>query len=180
MGKHPGGRKQKYDPERVAIICEAIAAGDTMEVAAKKAGVHVCTIYDWQATKPEFSEAIKMAKAKYDEWILNGILDDAKRSLKTLICGQEYEEVKTEYEQDPSKGGAPRIKKQTRTTKKVLPNPTAVIFALCNRDSEHWQNRISNELSGKIETENTGNAPSLINVPNELLAQVIDAINGKK
>ena len=115
-------------------------------------------------------------KDEFSEWEMHGILEDARKSLKTLICGQEYEETKTEYESD--KNGNPRIKKQTRVTKKILPNPTAVIFALCNRDPEHWQNRVSNEISGKIETENKPGI-TLANVPDTLLAQVIDAINGK-
>lgn len=172
------GRQAKYSPERVEIICSELANGSTVQAATKKAGIHVDTFYDWKNNKPEFSEAVKRAEEQFEEWQMNGILEDAKKSLKTLILGQEYEEVKTEYEQNPKDPTQPRIKRQTRTTKKVLPNPTAVIFALCNRDPEHWQNRVNNELSGKIETETKSNI-SLANVPDSLLAQVIDAINGK-
>ena len=63
--------------------------------------------------------------------------------------------------------------------KRVPPSATAIIFALCNRDPEHWQNRVSNDISGKIETENKGAGVSLANVPDSLLSQVIEAINGK-
>lgn len=165
-----------YTPERVAKICKAIENGETNATAARIGGIHVATFCEWQNTKPEFAEAVKRSKAAFEDWQMNGILEDARKSLKTLVCGQEYEEIKTEYEND--KTGNPRIKKQTRVTKKILPNPTAVIFALCNRDPEHWQNRVNNELSGKIETETKSNV-SLANVPDELLAKVIDAINGK-
>lgn len=165
-----------YTPERVAKICKAIENGETNAIAAKIGGISISTFCEWQATKLEFSEAVKKAKATFEDWQMNGILEDARKSLKTLICGQEYEEIKTEYENDSH--GNPRIKKQTRITKKILPNPTAVIFALCNRDPEHWQNRVSNEISGKIETE-TKPGITLANVPDNLLAQVIDAINGK-
>ena len=171
-----GGRRPIYTPERVAKICEAIERGETNATAAKIGGIAISTFCEWQNSKPEFSEAVKRAKAAFEEWQMNGILEDAKKSLKTLVCGKEYEEVKTEYEND--KNGNPRIKKQTRVTKIVLPNPTAVIFALCNRDPEHWQNRISNELSGKITTENKTDI-SLEKVPDDLLAQVINAINEK-
>ena len=170
-------RKPKYNPECVAKIIEAIENGDTMEVAAARGGINVATLYEWQATKAEFAEQVKKARATYDEWCLAGILQDAKRSLKVLICGQEYEEVKTEYESDPKNPSAPRIRKQTRTTKKILPNATAVIFALCNRDPEHWQNRVTNELDGKVQTEAVGSGVSLANVPDELLGKLIDAIN---
>lgn len=173
----PGGRKPKYNPDRVAIICKAIADGETYEVAAAKAGISVKTLYEWQAEKGEFAEAIKRAKAEYEKWLNEGILEDARKSLKRLVCGEEYEEVKTEYESDPRNPLQPRIKKQIHTTKKVLPNPTAVIFALCNRDPDNWKNRVSNELSGKIETEEKSGI-SLANVPDELLAKVIDAIRG--
>ena len=165
-----------YTPERVAKICKAIENGETNETAAKIGGIAVSTFCEWQAKKPEFMEAVKRAKAAFEDWQLNGILDDARKSLKTLICGQEYEEVKTEYEND--KNGNPRIRKQTRVTKKVLPNPTAVIFALCNRDPENWSNKHIQELTGKIETESKPGI-TLANVPDGLLAQVIDAINGK-
>ena len=170
------GRQPMYTPERVAKICQAIENGETNATAAKIGGIHVATFCEWQNTKPEFAEAVKRAKAAFEEWQMNGILEDARKSLKTLICGQEYEEIKTEYENDNT--GNPRIKKQTRVTKKILPNPTAVIFALCNRDPDNWKNRVTNDISGRIETE-TKPGITLANVPNDLLAQVIDAINGK-
>lgn len=164
-----------YCQERVDTICKAIERGETIENAARIGNIAVGTLFRWMEEKSEFKEAVKKAKAAYEDWEMNGILADAKKSLKTLICGTEYEEVKTEYEND--KNDSPRIRKQTRVTKKVLPNATAVIFALCNRDPEHWKNRISNELTGKVETETKGSV-SLAKVPDELLAQVIEKING--
>lgn len=172
------GRTPKDTPEVRAIIIDAIRNGDTNEVAANKGGITRKTFYEWMNTKSDFCGAVKSAKAEYEEWELNGILADAKKSLKVLICGQEYDETKTEYEQDPRDPGRPRIKRQTVTRKKVLPSATAVIFALCNRDPEHWQNRVSNEITGKLESDSK-NDISLKNVPDELLAQVIEAISGK-
>lgn len=172
------GRKPKYTPERVRLICDAIERGETDEMAAKIGGIHKDTFYDWQTRHSEFSAAVKKAHEAFEEWQRNGILKDAVKSLKTLICGQEYEEIKTEYEQDPHNPGEPRIKKQTRITKKVLPNPTAVIFALCNRDPDNWKNRVTNEIAGKLETESKSDI-SLANVPDELLAKVIESIRGE-
>lgn len=172
------GRQPVYNPERVEKICKALESGETYERAAKIAGIHISTIFDWINNHPEFSDAVKAAKGRFEEWQLNGILADAKKGLKTLIMGQEYEEIKTEYEQDPRNPGEPRIRKQTRTTKRIPPNATAIIFALCNRDPENWQNRVSNDITGKIETESKPGV-TLANVPDDLLAKVIDAINGK-
>lgn len=172
------GRKPKCTPERVKIICDAIERGETNETAAKLGGISIPTFYDWLDKNIEFSNAIKKSREAFEEWERSGILKDAVKSLKTLICGLEYEEVKTEYEQDPRNPGEPRIKKQTRITKKVLPNPTAVIFALCNRDPENWKNRVTNEIAGKLETESKSDI-SLANVPDELLAKVIESIRGE-
>lgn len=177
MGKP--GRKPLYTPDRVARICEALENGETDARAAEIAGISPQTFCEWKNTKPEFLEAVKRAKSAFQDWQMNGILEDARKSLKTLICGLEYEEIKTEYEQDPRKPGEPRIKKLLRTTKKILPNPTAVIFALCNRDPEHWQNRVTNEINGRMDVEQKGPAVSLANVPDDLLAQVIEKIRGE-
>lgn len=165
-----------YTPDRVGRICKAIEAGETNATAAKMAGISVTTFCEWQANKPEFAEAIKKAKRTFEDWQMHGILEDAKKSLKTLICGQEYEEIKTEYEND--KNGNPKIRRQIRTTKKIPPNATAIIFALCNRDPDNWSNRHINEIEGKIQTESKPGV-SLANVPDDLLGQIIDIINTK-
>jgi len=172
------GRKPQYTPDRVRKICDAIESGETNKHAAELAGITEKTFYEWYNSKSEFCELVKKAKEEYQKWLHNDILADAERSLKVLINGTEYEEIKTEYEQNPNNPDAPRIKKQSRTTKKILPNPTAVIFALCNRDPDNWQNRVQQDINGKIETE-TKQTLSLENVSDELLGKVIDAINGK-
>lgn len=172
------GRKAKYNPERVRTIVDAISSGSYYCDAAKKAGISESTFYEWMQSKAEFSEAVKSAEKRFHDWQMTEMLNDAKRSLKTLILGQEYEEVKIEYEPDPGNPTKPRIKRQTTTRKKILPNATAVIFTLCNRDPENWKNRVEQELSGKVETD-ARNEVSLAGIPDELLAQVIEALGGK-
>ena len=124
----------------------------------------------------DFSDKVKKAEAEYQQWYDSQIVVDSKRSLAELIRGYEWDETTTET--IPSRDGKTTITKTKVVHKKAAPNPTAIIFALCNRDPEHWQNRVNNELSGKIETETKSNI-SLANVPDDLLAKVIDAINGK-
>lgn len=169
-------RNSKYTPKAVKIICDALQEGETQKVACARAGISEDSFERWQQQHADFAVAVKKAKQIYNDWELVGILSDAKKSLKVLICGQEYEEVKTEYKSDAN--GQPVIKSQVRTTKKILPNATAVIFALCNRDPEHWQNRINADVNSKVTAE-TKTDLSLANVPDDLLAQVIEAINGK-
>lgn len=49
---------------------------------------------------------------------------------------------------------------------------------MCNRDPEHWKNRITNEVDAKVQSQADSNV-SLENVSDELLEKVIKAINGE-
>lgn len=168
-----GGRKPKYTPERVAKICNAIAEGKSQKDACLAAGIHPDTFTNWICRFSDFSDSVKKAKAQYQEWYDKHILEDAERGLKRLICGEEYTETTTEYEDDGT--GSPKIKKQKTVTKRILPNPTSVIFALTNRDPERWKNRLSQDVNGKIQTESKSDV-SLANVPDDLLEKVIESI----
>jgi transposase len=55
-------RPSKYTPEVVKRVTDAIKLGATYELAAAYAGIAESTFYDWQAKKPEFSEAVKSAE----------------------------------------------------------------------------------------------------------------------
>lgn len=169
------GRPPKMTPERVAIICKCLSDGDTVETACKMAGISESIYYEWNSTHSEFSEATKKARKDFEEWEMTGILETAKKGLKKLLEGEEYEEVTTEYVNDAD--GKPTIRKQTRKTKKIPPSATATIFALCNRDPESWKNRVTNEISGKLDTE-TDMGINLKEIPDDLLAKVIESIKG--
>lgn len=171
-------RPTKYTPDRVQDIVDAIANGDSNKVAAAKGGINLDTFYTWLKENTEFSERIKEARRQYENWEMEGILRDARKSLKTLICGETYEETRTEYEQDSRNPEAPRVKKMITTTKRIMPSPTAVIFALVNRDPEHWQNRVTQELNAKVKADEVDANISLARVPDDLLAQVLDALSG--
>lgn len=166
------GRKPKYSPERVEIICKGLSEGKPEIDCCKKAGISVPTFHRWLDEKKEFQEAVKNAKAKFQEWYDNHLLEDAERGLLRLICGEEYVETTTEYE---SVGGKLVEKKKKTINKKVLPNTTAIIFALTNRAPEKWKNRLSQDVNGKIQTEQKSDV-SLANVPDDLLEKVIEAI----
>lgn len=178
------GRLPKYNEECVGRIYEALRSGCGDLDAAKAGGISKDTFYTWLKEKPDFIEVVKNAKREFREWEMNGILSDAKKSLKTLICGFEYEEVKSEYGRKKSEKDDPHdadelvIIRKTITTKRVLPSTTAVIFALCNRDPERWQNRVTNDITAKVDADAKADV-SLANVPDELLAQVLDAIKEK-
>ncbi len=170
------GRKPQWTDTKVEIICKAIAAGKSYKDAFTTARVSKATFYAHLANDSDFLDRVKKAEQEYQDWYDSQLVVDCKRSLAELVRGYEWDETTTESV--TAKDGKTKITKTKVVHKKAAPNPTAIIFALCNRDPEHWQNRVNNELSGKIETETKSNL-SLANVPDDLLAKVIDAINGK-
>ncbi len=170
------GRKPQWTQNKVDIMCKAIAEGKTYKDAYTMARVSHQTFYKHLKDDAEFSDAVKKAEADYQETYDATIVVECKRSLLELVRGYEYDEVTTETGTDLR--GNP-ISKKKIVRKKVGPNPTAIIFALCNRDPGHWQNRVNNEISGKLDTEGKTEV-SLKGVPDDLLAQVIAAVQEKK
>lgn len=171
------GRKPQWTDTKVDIMCKAIAAGKSYKDAFTAARVSKATFYAHLANDSDFSDRVKKAEQEYQDWYDSQLVVDCKRSLLELVRGYEWDETTTESALDKN-GKMVEVKKKT-IHKKAAPNPTAIIFALCNRDPEHWKNRVEREVSGKMEVEQTGKPVSLEKVPDALLAQVIDAINGK-
>ena len=174
--KKKPGRKPQWTDAKVEIMCKAIAAGKSYKDAFTAARVGHDSFYRHLRNDSDFSDRVKMAEQEYQEWYDSQLVVDSKRSLLELIRGYEWDETTTESALDKN-GKMVEVKKKI-VHKKAAPNPTAIIFALCNRAPAEWSNKHIQEISGKIETE-TKQAVSLSSVPDELLAQVIDAINGK-
>lgn len=171
-------KREQWTEDKVAIICNEIAQGQTYERAFTKAHISKSVFYAHLKADSDFKDRVKKAEAEYNEYFDSNIVAISKRSLAELICGYEYDEITTETVPD-GKTGKKVVKKKV-VHKRVAPNATAIIFALCNRDPDHWQNRVTNEVNGRLETESTVNVPGLSKLSNETLAKVIDEINGKK
>lgn len=171
----PRKKREAWTDEKVDIICKAVAEGKTYESAYKAARISKAAFYARLKTNKDFQDRIKKAEQEFNEYFDANIVSISKRSLAELITGYEWDEITTET--IPDKNGK-KIIKTKKVHKKAAPNTTAVIFALCNRDPEHWQNRIQQDINGKIETENKTQL-DLSSVPDELLGQVIDAIHKK-
>jgi transposase-like protein len=147
----PAGRKQKYSAKLVAEICELLASGKyTVHDVCKQVDLSETMYYDWKNKKPEFSEAIKNAEKKRLESFKNMALS----GLAKLLTEHEYEETHTEYENGPE--NKPIIKFQKRVKKKVMPNATAVIFTLTNREGEDWKHQNNIDHTTKGESLNKG------------------------
>lgn len=169
------GRKPQWTDTKVEIMCKAIAAGKSYKDAFTAARVSKATFYAHLANDSDFSDLVKKAEQEYQEWYDSQLVVDCKRSLLELVQGYEWDETTTE---SALVNGKMVETKRKVVHKKAAPNPTAIIFALCNRAPGEWSNKHIQELTGKIETE-TKPGITLANVPDGLLAQVIDAINGK-
>lgn len=161
----------KYNAEIVKAICDELRNGEHIERVCVKVGINKTTFFDWVKKKPNFSDAIEKAKAEFNKTIVSKL----EKSLWEVAMGYSYEETKTEYTSD--KDGNPIISKQTTTTKKVAPNVAALIFALTNRAPEEWKNRQTTEVNANVKAENV-NKPDLSAIPDELLEQVLNKING--
>lgn len=134
----------KYDKEIVKTIIDLIEADSyTIAEICKIAKINIDTYYDWIKRKPEFSEAVKKAKQRYEEYIII----EARRSLNKLIKGYTVDETKTVFVDN--KGGKPRIKEQIVVKKHFQPNVAATIFLLTNKVPDEFKNRQNSEITGK-------------------------------
>ena len=174
--KKKPGRKPQWTDAKVEIMCKAIAAGKSYKDAYTSARVGHDSFYRHLRDDSEFSAKVKRAEQDYQEWYDSQLVVDCKRSLIELVQGYEWDETTTEHALNKD-GKMVEVRRKV-VHKKAAPNPTAIIFALCNRAPEEWSNKHIQEISGKIETETKSNV-SLANVPDNLLEQVIDAINGR-
>ena len=171
------GRKPQWTDTKVEIMCKAIAAGKSYKDAFTAARVGKTAFYSHLSNDADFADRVKKAEQDYQQWYDSQLVIDCKRSLIELVNGYEWDETTTEHALNKA-GKMVEVKKKV-VHKKAAPNPTAIIFALCNRDPEHWKNRVAQDVNGKIDVEQKGSGVSLANVPDDLLAKVIDAINGK-
>lgn len=171
------GRKPQWTDTKVEIMCKAIAAGKSYKDAFTAARVGKTAFYKHLADDADFADRVKKAEQDYQQWYDSQLVVDCKRSLIELVNGYEWDETTTEHALNKA-GKMVEVKKKI-VHKKAAPNPTAIIFALCNRDPDNWKNRVAQDVNGKIDVEQKGSGVSLANVPDSLLAQVIDAINGK-
>lgn len=169
------GRKPQWTDAKVEIMCKAIAAGKSYKDAFTAARVSKATFYAHLADDSDFSDRVKKAEQEYQDWYDSQLVVDCKRSLLELVQGYEWDETTTE---SGLVNGKMVETKRKVVHKKAAPNPTAIIFALCNRAPEQWSNKHVQELAGKVDVESKPGV-SLHNVPDDLLAQVINAINGK-
>jgi DNA-binding phage protein len=67
-----------------AQVVAALAQGHTVTVAARQAGVHRTTIYNWLRDEPEFKTAMQLAQTEYVASLKDQMRDLATAALQTL------------------------------------------------------------------------------------------------
>jgi transposase-like protein len=141
----------KYSKKIVNRICKLISS-DTYTIAeiCLTVGISERSFYTWKEEKSEFAEAIARAQDQFDEILVK----EAKNSLRKKINGYTVDETKTLYvdskEVDPvTRKPKAKIKEQTIIKKHFQPDTAAIVFALTNKASGEYQNRVNNEVTGK-------------------------------
>lgn len=141
VAKHPGGRKSYWHlkiKDRLTEI-EAWARDGYLEKhIAKMLGVSLTTFYKFKSEKSELANALKVNKEIADIEIEN--------ALRSRALGFEYKEKTTITEALPD-GTIVRYKEK-EITKRVLPDTTAQIFWLKNRQPAKWRDAWKIQLTG--------------------------------
>ena len=118
----PAGRPSKYDEVDLMKVEKLAGFGLVNDELADMLSINSDTFYEWKKTHTEFSEAIKRGKLKADLRVT--------QSLYKRANGFFYDEKTKE------KGVETKI-----VTKMVVPDTTAAIFWLKNRQPEKWRDK---------------------------------------
>lgn len=118
------GQPTKYREEYGREIIELMGTGLSLTAAAADLGFHRDTIYEWEKVHPEFSDAVKLARAKRVLSLERGLLteDSGPRvtarifALKNADPHEWRDKVTTEH---TGKDGAPIQTEDVSDPKKV-------------------------------------------------------------
>lgn len=125
------GKYQDWLTEKGLLLIEGWARdGLTYEQIARNMGVNKDTLNSWKKKYPVVSVALKKGRQVVIRELENALIKRAK--------GYEYEEIMHEQNKD---GLSVR-----KTLKQVVPDTTALIFALKNMDPEHWRDRRESKI----------------------------------
>ena len=135
-------RKTKYDPNTFPLLAEGYAREGLRDCdIAKKLGVSLATLYNYENKYVDFLESIKRGKGPVDFEVENSLLKRAK--------GYTYEETTKIMSLDSK--GKPQLRETKIVRKEIAPDVGAQAFWLKNRKPEKWQEKqnIDVEVSGK-------------------------------
>lgn len=136
------------DEERlnfVQQICDLYESQSaTIESCCKAVGISYRVFRLWCTKNSDFAEMYKKARERQDLAYWEDVIrPKAKKSLLRLIEGEEFTETK---EESGTTSFGP-IEKTVTTTKVILPNATAVIFAMKGEYKDRFSER--QEITGR-------------------------------
>jgi hypothetical protein len=139
-----GGRPTSFRPEFVDQARQLCQLGATDVEVARFFKVHPCTIYEWRATIPEFSEALRIGKSLADERM--------KRSLYQRGIGYDYDykSIKTE---ERVVGKTLKLVKRTTSIEHLPGDVGAQKLWLINRCPKEFREKV--DVSHEIGPEMT-------------------------
>ncbi len=127
----------------MAVCALYESQGCTLQSACDSVGVSDRVFRYWVSTIAEVAEIYKKAKERSVEIYWDRLRDKAQDGLERLVNGTVYTEIKNES----GIGASGAISKTTETEVTVLPNVTAVIFALKGEFPGRFADR--KEITGK-------------------------------
>jgi len=101
-------------------------------------GIGQSTFYEIHSRNEDFKEAVSFYRGVSHLEVL--------KALRKTACGFTYDEVKQELRKN-QKDGTYSLKVTEITTKQVAPNPTASIFYLKNKMSNHFRDKVETTIS---------------------------------
>ena len=147
------GRKTLYRDYMMKEAYRLGMLGLTMEEIADFWGISRMTLHRWAKNKPEFSYTLKKAKEEADSKVSDSLY---KRAL-----GYQYKEVHRQPEEIIEYEDGQRVSLTKNydnlvvakvITKEVIPDTTAQIFWLKNRQPGKWRDK--HEWEGKVTNVN--------------------------
>ena len=137
------GRPSKYETHikpHLEQIKKWAEQGATERQIAKQLGVAYSSFCLYKTKYPELSELLKSKDMK-------PLVEELRSALVKKALGFEYKEKKEYIKEDPETGN--KVKYLEITTKKALPDTTAIFGALNIYDPEYVRDRKNHELRKK-------------------------------
>ncbi len=130
----------------MAVCALYESQGCTLQSACEAVGMSDRVFRYWVSTVAEVADLYKKAKTKSVEIFWDRLRDKAQDSLERLVEGQTY--IETRHEDGVTSTGS--INKTTTTDVTVLPNPTAVIFALKGEYPDRFADRAKTQATVNV------------------------------
>jgi len=151
--KRKVGRPSKKDGVSLRKVLQLASFGLTEAQVAAVLDVNALTIYRYKLSWEQFCNAIKKGKEIADSKVV--------KSLYQRAMGYSYKEVTREPKKEITYENGQRVSMEfnenklvitKEITKEVVPDVTAQIFWLKNRQAEDWKDRVVT-IDGKVPIE---------------------------